>query len=122
VGLLPVRRVVSVPWGYVDERGVLVFEPRYRSAFTFGAGHAVVVDAKGLAIIDVGGAEIARIGLDVARPEAWAFDASGLALVGSTSRYALVATDGRVVMKPYLAGAEEIGGGLVRVTYAQLEP
>ncbi len=117
-GLIPVKLEADGLWGYVDMQGVTVIAPRFKLAFAFGQGRAIVCDDRGLAIIDREGREVARPALDPNVRDASAFGKSGLAWV-ERYKIALVALDGRVVIGPYLTAIYDMDGAAVWVKYAE---
>lgn len=116
-GLVPVRHVANGPWGYVDLEGNEVIAPRFALAGPFGEGRAIARDERGLLVIDRSGAELARVSLDPNARDVSGFGRSGLAWV-DYGRIALVASDGRVVIGPYLAQVYGLDAAAVWIKYA----
>lgn len=121
-GLIAVRPVKDGPWGYLSVGGEVVIPPRFHAAFAFGEGHAIVCERpSALAVIDTGGNVVGRFSSERENAGAWAFGPGGLALWGSSTAYGLVAIDGRIVVPPWLDGAEDLGHGWVRVIYSGID-
>jgi hypothetical protein len=119
-GLIAVLAEKGGAWGYVDPSGEFVISPRFRDAYPFGAGRAIVVDAAGPAIIDREGTIVARIALGAPVRAASPFGKSGLASV-DCYKLAVVASDGRVVLPLHLSGVHGLDEALVWVKYAPLD-
>jgi hypothetical protein len=118
---VPVQLERGGAWGYASTNGELAIAPRFRNAFPFGGGRAIVVEAQGPGIIDASGDVVTRFTLGEPLRDATAFGKSGLASVDAEG-LALLARDGRVVIPLHLlSGIYGLDEPMVWVKYAALD-
>jgi hypothetical protein len=117
-GLMVVARSYHGPFGYMDEQGRVVIEPRFGFAAPFSDGLAIVEDDGVWGIIDRSGKMLVRFGFRL-RPSAGAgpFARNGLAWIEDLGSFGLVTREGKVVHPPEAETILGYGEELIWIKY-----
>jgi hypothetical protein len=117
-GLMIIARSYAGPFGYMDERGRVVIEPRFGFAAPFSDGLAIVEDGGVWGIIDRSGKMLVRLGIRL-RPSAGAgpFARNGLAWIEDLGSFGLVTREGKIVHPPEAETILGYGEDLIWIKY-----